>query len=167
MVVPSLNSCLAAFTTGTAKGVPTSIRPSTNFMLSAVPVDTTPSRLDSSLIAPVGQTLVQPPQPWQISLKTRALSPNTARALKAQAFTHSPQPLQSSRSTAGTWIETSRSASKDGFRKKWAFGSSTSQSTNCTGASLASTWARLTATVVLPVPPLPLAIATLTLPLPT
>ena len=42
-----------------------------------------------------------------------------------------------------------------GFRKRWALGSSTSQSRNCSGSPRAT--ARLVAMVVLPVPPLPLA----------
>jgi hypothetical protein len=42
-----------------------------------------------------------------------------------------------------------------GFEKRWALGSSTSQSRSCTGPSRAA--ARLVAMVVLPVPPLPLA----------
>ena len=51
-------------------------------------------------------------------------------------------------------------AAKEGRRYRWQLGSSTSQSRSPTATSSAITSARLTATVVFPVPPLPLATTT-------
>ena len=80
-----------------------------------------------------------------------------AMALNSHALTQSPQRVHSSSSTSGRSLPTEREFSICGFKKMCAFGSSTSQSRNCTGSLSETAMARFVATVVLPVPPFPLA----------
>ena len=120
-------------------------------------VSTTPIRLGTSRMASRGHARAQPPHPWHIPGKTRARPDGTTIAWKRQARLHAPQPSQRSGSTSGTGTATTSLPRGTPFRKRWAFGSSTSQSARTTGPPC--TRARLTAIVVLPVPPLPDAIA--------
>ncbi len=140
---------------------PTFSRPRENKNPCAVPVSITPSSCGCSLIAPVGQTILHRPQPWQRSLYTRIFFPMMAMALNSHALAHSPQRVHSSSSTSGRSFSTERVCSICGLRKMCAFGSSTSQSRNCTENLSETAIARFVATVVLPVPPFPLAIVIL------
>jgi hypothetical protein len=59
----------------------------------------------------------------------------------------------------GTGSVTDSLSVNSGIKKRWALGSSTSQSNSATGILSFNETARLAATVVFPVPPFPLAMA--------
>ena len=100
-----------------------------------------PDRLDDSdapvdsRMAFLGQTFAHPPQPWHISGKTRGAVPNETMAWYSQNRLHSPQPSQRDSSTCGTGMATVSVPAGVPLRKRWAFGSSTSQSRSCTGGA--------------------------------
>jgi hypothetical protein len=81
---------------------------------------------------------------------------NIGEALKRQKFTHLREPSHKVERTKGILIFISSFSIFCGVKKRWPFGSSTSQSKYI---DLAIAEARLTATNVLPVPPLPLKTA--------
>ena len=147
------SSAFTARMSGGASATPTSSLPVTSVIWPAREVSTTPMRRSFSVIALGGHTSVQPPQPWHISGKTRGVVPKVTIAENWQIFEHSPQPSQSVSSTTGTGMPTTFSAGPDVFKNRCALGSSTSQSASST--SLPNTRARLTLTVVFPVPPFP------------
>ncbi len=118
-------------------------------------------RFGSSRMAPFGQTSRHPPHEWQSSGKKRTRSCSTVIAPNWQNSPHRPQWSQTVSSTTGTGTVTSVVVAVAG-KKRWRLGSSTSQSTSATRPTLESVYARLEATMLLPVPPFPLATASLT-----
>ncbi len=112
----------------------------------------------SSIMASLGQTMVQPPQLWHNSGKKTTFFSLTNRALYWQKSAHFPQWSHNSSFTTGTETYTGLVLFILGCRRRWALGSSTSQSRNWTSPTET---AMLAATEVFPVPPFPLATATI------
>ena len=76
---------------GVAIASPTFSSPRENGNPRAVPSSITPSSCGTSVIAPVGQTILHNPQPWHRSSYTITRFPMTAMALNSHALAHSPQ----------------------------------------------------------------------------
>ena len=131
----------------------TLIFPATNSIRPANPSSTTPTARSASRIAPSGHAQEQPPHPLHNSGKTCGFPANITIPLNRQMEAQCPQDRQRPASITGTGTVTRVERSIFGFRKRWAFGSSTSQSRNRMGPGAVN--AKLTATVVLPVPPFP------------